>query len=393
MSPQTARQRLWLLALYAAGVVVATMQRGVWSREHTTFSIFRQSFTHLVTHHNLYAAYPAEQGAAAVDLFKYSPSAAVLFAPLAMLPFAAALLLWNFANAGLLVFALTRTLSPARANLALLLLAPEVFVAIQSSSSNGLVTALILLAAAAYENGRLVRAGYALVVGASIKVFPLAGFIFALLQARRRHAVIGAGLAFAAVLALPLLVVSPSELLQQYRWWGELQGRDARDMVFGLSLMRQLRDWAGIGWPNWVMQVAGTTLFLLPLLLRQADWRCPRFRLQYLCSLLVFVVLFNHQAERQSFIIAATGCAIWLVSSPPSLDRLVLMALALAGVPTVPYLVLWLVMQAELLRGAASVTLDTQGEQQGQNEEELALVADEGRSLRRRWSGRYRRAS
>ena len=91
MSKAYLRQRLWLLALYAAGVVVATLQRGVWSRDHTTFSIFRQSFVHLAQHQNLYAAYPAEQGAAAVDLFKYSPSAAVLFAPLALIPFSAAL--------------------------------------------------------------------------------------------------------------------------------------------------------------------------------------------------------------------------------------------------------------------------------------------------------------
>src|ERR1700737_653540 len=98
MSKSCARQRLWLLALYAVGVVVATLQRGVWSREHTTFSIFRQSFTHLVNNQNLYAAYPVEQGAAAADLFKYSPSAAVLFAPLTVLPFTAALLLWNLAN-------------------------------------------------------------------------------------------------------------------------------------------------------------------------------------------------------------------------------------------------------------------------------------------------------
>src|SRR3979409_2702389 len=154
MSKQCARQRLWLLAIYAAGVVVATMQRGVWSRAHTTFSIFRQSFIHLARHQNLYAAYPAEQGAAAADLFKYSPSAAVLFAPLTILPFPVALLLWNVLKAGLLIYAVTRLLPSARANLALLLLAPEVFVAIQSSSSNALITALILLAVIAYENGR-----------------------------------------------------------------------------------------------------------------------------------------------------------------------------------------------------------------------------------------------
>lgn len=388
MSNQSARHRLWLLVVYAAGVVVATMQRGVWNRDHTTFSIFRQSFLHLVNHQNLYAAYPAEQGASAADLFKYSPSAAVLFAPMTLLPFPVALLLWNAANAGLLVYALTRLLPPRQANLALLLLAPETFVALQSSSSNGLVAALILLAACAYEEGRLVRAGYAVVVGASIKVFPLASFVFALLQARRRRAVVGALVAFLLVLALPLLVVSPQELLQQYRWWGGLQARDASDMLFGLSLMRQLREWSGISWPNWTIQLLGTGFFLLPLALRGVG-QTASFRIQYLCSLLVYVVLFNHQAERQSYIIAAAGCVIWMVASPLALDRAVLVALALAGVPTVPYLALWLVMHGELLLGTPSITAVRKPLR-------AAGVVSIGASvtgLRRRISAQHRRAS
>jgi hypothetical protein len=383
MSKTYSRQRLWLLALYAGGVVVATLQRGVWSREHTTFSIFRQSFTHLARHQNLYAAYPSEQGAAAVDLFKYSPSAAVLFAPLTLLPFPVALLLWNALNAGLLVYALTRLLPAARANLALVLLAPEVFVAIQSSSSNALVTALILLAAAAYESGRLLHGGYALVVGAAIKVFPLAGFVLAALNARRGRAAIAALIALAAVLALPLVVVSPRELLQQYQWWAAVETGDARDMLFGMSLMRHLREWWHIGWPNWTIQAAGTALFLLPIAVRCDRWKCPSFRIEYLCSLLIYVVLFNHQAERQSFVIAATGSVIWFVTSPRTMERGVLLALALIGVPTVPYLVLWLVIQTELMRPAPVVA----------GAPRLVGADEELRYFLRRWSGSFRKAS
>jgi len=44
----------------------------------------------------------------------------------------------------------------------------------------------------------------------------------------------------------------------------------------------------------------------------------------YLASLLVFVVIFNHQAERPSFVIAATGAAIWFVESPRDRLRLAL---------------------------------------------------------------------
>jgi hypothetical protein len=359
------------------------LQRGVWSREHTTFSIFRQSFTHLARHQNLYAAYPTEQGAAAADLFKYSPSAAVLFAPLTLMPYPVALLFWNLLNAGLLIYAVTRLLPAARANLALLLLAPEVFVAIQSSSSNALVAALILLAAAAYEAGRLLHGGYAVVVAASLKVFPLAGFTFAALQARRGRAAIAACAALAGMLALPLLVVSPHELLQQYQWWGAVEASDSHDLIFGMSLMRQLRDWWHIDWPNWTIQAAGTALFLLPIAVRRDRWKCLGFRTEYLCSLLIYVVLFNHQAERQSFIIAATGSVIWFVTSPRTMERGVLLALALMGVPTLPYLVLWLVIQTELMRPAPIVM----------GVPRLVATDEERRFILRRWSGTFRAAS
>jgi len=345
--------------LYLAGILIATWQRGVMINDHSTFTIFRQSFVHLANHQNLYASYPAEQGAHPVHRFKYSPSAAVLFAPLTLVPYPVALLFWNALNAGLLILAITRLLSPARANLALLVLAPEVFVAIQSSSSNALVTALIILGALAYWQGRLLGASFALMTGAAIKIFPIAGFTFALLAGRWRAAILTAVCAALAIAVLPLAVVPPAELLQQYDWWTVIQRADSQDMVFGLSLMRQFRDWWEVTWSNWLIQAIGTLVFLAPLALRRDRWHDADFRVEFLCSLLVYVTIFNHQAERQSFVIAATGCAIWFVGSRITIARSVLLALAIIGVPTVPYLVMWLVMQLELVRGKPTFALES----------------------------------
>lgn len=355
MSISPARQRSCLLALYAIGVLVATLQRGVWSREHTTFAIFRQAFLHLVRHQNLYAAYPAEQGPGAVDLFKYTPTAAVLFAPLALLPYPVALLLWNTLNVGLLVFAITRLLPAPRADVVLLLLAPEVFVATQASSSNCLVTALMVIAVVAYEDNRIVRAGWAIATGAAIKIFPLAAVLYGV--AWRRSALrAGATVALTGglLLALPLLFIPAAELVQQYRWWLEVAAFDARDLPFGLSVMHELRAWLSVGWPNWPLQLAGTLALAMPLLLQRSEWRSDAFRVQFLCSVLLYVVLFNHQAERQSFVLAATGSVIWFVTGPRRVERGLLLALALLGLPTLPYFAIWLIMQVELLRPAQS---------------------------------------
>lgn len=358
------RLRRWLLALYGAGVLIATWQRGVQANDHSTFTIFRQSFVHLAQHQNLYASYPAEQGRHPVHRFKYSPSAAMLFAPLSAVPLPLGLLLWNTLNAGLLIFALTRLLSRARANLALLVLAPEVFVAIQASSSNGLVAALIILGAMAFWEGRLRTAALTVTTGAAIKIFPVGTLVFGLMRPRRSDTLLAMSVAVLMVAALPLLVVHPGELLQQYQWWAVIEQGDAQDLKFGLSLMRQFRQWWEVSWTNWVVQLIGMLVFLTPVALRRDRWNEASFRIGVLSSLLIFVTLFNHQAERQSFVIAATGCAIWFACGRITVERSVLLALALIGVPTVPYLVMWLVIQVELCRGAprvAAVSTEGQG--------------------------------
>ena len=62
----------------------------------------------------------------------------------------------------------------------------------------------------------------------------------------------------------------------------------------------------------------------------------------------MFVVIFNHQAERQSFVIAAVGVAIWFVEAPRDYLRLGLVLVSLGGFLAAGYLPVWLAMQCEL---------------------------------------------
>jgi hypothetical protein len=134
-------------------------------------------------------------------------------------------------------------------------------------------------------------------------------------------------------------------LVAQYGWWHQIEGTDA--LLRGASVMRMMQQALGVSWPNWPVQLAGMVVLLLPLLHRDR-WADERFRRAYLASLLVFVVIFNHQAERPSFIIAATGVAIWFADSPRDRYRLGLVLLSLTGLGALGYLPIWLLMQLEL---------------------------------------------
>jgi hypothetical protein len=136
--------------------------------------------------------------------------------------------------------------------------------------------------------------------------------------------------------------------------------------------MRIASDWFHLQVPNWTFQLGGTLLLLAPLAARRAAWEDPAFRLRWLSSLLVFLVIFNHQAESASFVIATSGIALWYVTTPPTASRtaLVLLTLLVESAPhlffvpigvyhdviqahaidVVPCVLIWCVIQTELWR-------------------------------------------
>lgn len=248
----------------------------------------------------------------------------------------------------------------------------------QNAQSNALVAGLIVLAFVYLERNRVWRAAAAVAVGACVKIFPLAALSFAL--ARRR--VIRLGIAAAAgglaLLVLPLLLTSPATLAAQYRSWRGVESVDAEQRWF--SVMELLHRWFGMDWPNWPVQLAGTLLLLAPLLLRRDRWDEFRFRLLYACSVLLYVVLFNHQAERASYVIAFAGAAMWFASTSRTRWTTALFAVAFVTIPlmstlipvpaimkertamlyrlALPCLAIWIAIQWELLTGKEPLPAD-----------------------------------
>lgn len=330
---------MWVYMVLGVIILSVTAQRSLFP--HPTFPIFRLSFWNLLHGRNLYAGYGLG------DRFKYSPTMALLFGPFALPPFALGLLLWNTLNVGALVYALDKLFSRSDATLALVLLIPEIHEAMQRSQSNTLVAALIVLAFVSLEREHQLRGYLAIAMGAAIKLFPLAALSFAIFHRRRLRAAIVFALCAIAMLLLPLLVTPASTLLAQYKWWYDIESVDA--LARGTSVMVLLHRALNVDWPNWPVQLAGLTVLLLPLV-HVHRWKDPSFRIAFLASLLVFVVIFNHQAERPSFVIASTGVAIWFVTTSREPWRMALVLFSLTGLYAVGFLPVWAAMQFDLHR-------------------------------------------
>jgi hypothetical protein len=362
LKSQILDQRL-LLLIYVLAALIVSIQRGVFEFPND-FAIFRASFWNLLAHKDLYVLRLDQ----AHDYFKYSPSFALLFAPFAVLPFAAGLFVWNLVNALSIFFALRLLLPREQWVIGLVLVAMPTLRSIQSAQSNALVAALIIFAFVSFERGWLWRGAIASALGAVIKIFPLAALSFALPRPDRLRAILFTVLSTAILIALPLLVISPDALVAQYHSWGALERSEAQ--LVGSSAMEILRG-AGINWPVWTFQLIGSATVLGVLMLRMRDWKDRALRLQFLGFVMVFCVVFNHRAERQSAVIALCGMVIWYLASPSpravwriALFTIVYFLVAVSGTELVPRSIklilapqarfsipltfLWLVMLGEL---------------------------------------------
>jgi hypothetical protein len=365
-SARARRLEILVAILWLAAVAAATVQQGI-AHHNNNFLIFRSASLHLLHGQDLYAPYPIEH----FDFYKYSPTFALLFLPFALPPLAVAMFLWNALNAGALYFAIGTVLPRRAAAAARAIVFLDMLGSLQNVQSNALVAALIIFTFAAYERRHTVLGSLATAIGTNIKVFPLAGASFAIFHPRKLRVAIALAASLAGLAALPLLVTPPSTLLAQYASWRAIEATDALER--GYSLMYHVQLLLARDLPNWPFQLLGVAALLAPVLVRRERWGEWTFRRLYLCSVLAFCVLFNHQAESPTFVIASAGVAVWFAS----LDRrtrsewavfvLFFVGTVLASsdvmpdwlqrhlfdpyrLKTVPLFVAWLAMQRQLWR-------------------------------------------
>jgi Glycosyltransferase family 87 len=301
---------------------------GLEYTRYNNYVIFKQSFVHLIEGKDLYQLFPLDHW----DLYKYSPTFALLMAPFAQLPDALGLFCWNLLNTLILFFALWRlpAAAPNTRYWMLGLVLIELVTSLQNSQSNGLMAGLLIFALVLMEQKNPALAALLIVLSVFIKLFGLVALTLFLFYPERWKAMLYA-VAWAVLLAfLPLMVVSFTHLELLYESWFSLLRNDHSASI-GLSVAGWLYSWFGIAESNLIV-LLGALLLCLPLL-RMQYFTSYRYRSFFLSSILIWVVIFNHKAESPTFVIAVSGVAIWFMSQ--RLSRLNLALLGLTVVFTV----------------------------------------------------------
>ena len=298
---------------------------GVDSYAHyNTYMIFKFAFAHLIHGQDLYSAYPDEH----LDFFKYSPAFALFSGLFVWMPDLIGLTAWNLLNSLSLFHAVLRL--PIRSEAArvaiLWFILLELMMSVQGAQSNGLIAALLIWSFNHLERGQPGSAAACLILGSFVKIFSLAGFLLFIFYPGKLKGILYALLWTAACAVVPLAAVSGEQLMFLYKSWFQLLTNDY-SLSVGLSVMGLLQKWFHLNVSKLLIISVGLVALGLPLLRKEA-YKHELFRMLFLSALLIWVVIFNHKAEPQTFIIAISGVAIWYFSRPTTAVSLTLACLA-----------------------------------------------------------------
>ena len=326
-----------LLFIIYAGIAIGTAtqnilisglpdKNGGLTMKYNNYLIFKYSYFNLIEKKDIYKLYPEQ----AKDYFKYSPSFALFFGIIAYLPDAIGLNLWSLLNTLFLFFSILYLvkLNENAKILILLLLIIELITSVQNSQSNALVAGLLVLSFGFLERGKLMLPALFIVLTIYIKLFGILSLTLFLFYPHKWKLICYSAIWFILLFILPLFVVGWDHSIFLYQSWFHLLQND-HVISEGLSLAGLLNVIFRLKTLNDVIiLIIGLALLLLPLL-RIHKYHYYRFRLWFLSSVLLWMVLFNFKAESPTFIIAMTGIAIWYFSQELEWENLVLLVIAL----------------------------------------------------------------
>ncbi|MFI5135611.1 MAG: glycosyltransferase family 87 protein [Chitinophagales bacterium] len=318
-----------LFIYFIAAAAIAWQQFSLGAKSETSthynnYVIFKQSFFHLIHSQNLYALYPNEYW----DYYKYSPAFALFMMLLAYLPDLLGLIIWNLLNALTLFFAI-KSLPVADLKIKVAVwwfVLIELITSLQNSQSNALIAGLLILSFSFLERRQVIWATLMISLTVFIKIFGVVAFSLFFLYPDRKKFVLYSAMWMIILAIVPLVAISPSQLLWQYENWRTLLSMDYGNSV-GLSVMGWLHSWFQFDPPKNIITIAGILLFCLPLIFVKR-FSQPIFRWLFLSNILIWVVIFNHKAESPTFIIAVSGIALWFFTQKKNYLNLFLLILA-----------------------------------------------------------------
>jgi hypothetical protein len=307
-----------LVAFIWFGLVFLTLLSAVLNHSLNNFIIFKQSFFHLQQKLNLYSIYPNEYW----DHYYYSPTFAVLVAPFALIPSLVAPFAWGLFDAGVLYFAIRKL--PIRAfyqNGVLLLSVNEMMNASGNLQSNGLIAGLIILSFVFLLKQKEHSATFSLLVGFFIKLYGIVGLAFFFFSKQKSKYILYLLLWAIVLVLLPFIITSPEFLLQSYKdWFASLSVKSNFDLTRDMYTNMVDVSIQGMIKRVFHLPTLNKFYFIIPgLILFASQYTKIKYfnhlvyQLYILCSVMLFLIVFNTGSESPTYIIGVVPICLWYV--------------------------------------------------------------------------------
>lgn len=273
--------------------------------KYNNFIIFRTSLYHLIQGKPLYLLYPDEYK----DYFLYHPSFPVLFAPFSVLPKEIGLLCWLLVSTVIFIYMIRQLPYKEETKcMVMWFLLIEFSNAVQSSQTNPAMAAFMVLVVVNLQRQKPALAALFAALCFFIKGYGAIAAV-AFLWFPRKGAFIGWGLLWGIIgTALPLLFITPAQLLQQYSDWVALL--TSATIKEDGSLLGMLHSMTGL--------TEGLDKYFLLLAIGLLVYMMVKVKDAYLliAYLLIWIVIFNQATESPTYIIALVGVAIAIYTLP-----------------------------------------------------------------------------
>ena len=193
--------------------------------------------------------------------------------------------------------------------------------------TNVLITALIILAFTSLENKKPLWASLFIVLTVYIKIFGIVALVLGIFYPDKVRFILYVIFWTVLFAILPLIVVTKSDLIQQYHNWIDLLRWD-HEASYGVSFIGLVHSWFNLDISKIGTVMVAALVFCIPLL-KFSCYKLYHFRLQILASLLIWIVIFNHRGESPTYIISLAGVGIWYFSQPTGTTNKTLLWLCL----------------------------------------------------------------
>jgi len=300
------------------GLVTIALLAALNNHAINNFIIFRQSYFHLIHETNLYVEYISQYW----DHYYYSPSFAVLVSPFAFLPTQLGAFAWGILDAGVLYFAIRQIpISAQKQNFILLLSANEMMNAASNLQSNGIMAATIILSFVYILKQKEFNSTAMMILGFFIKLYSITGLAFFFFSKRKKTLIISLLLWVVVFFLIPLLATSPSFLVQSYKDWAEALALKSnfdmtKDMYHNMvdvtiqGMVKRVFNLPNLN--KWLFIIPGLLVFGAQYL-QYKYFTNHIYRLYILCSVLLFIIVFNTGTESPTYIIGVPAICLWYV--------------------------------------------------------------------------------